>query len=168
MSRDYPIPAQHPCSWDEMPGELRSRGMRWTPQRRTLIEVLRRSEGHVLAADLVARCRDLDPTTTPSTVYRTLDVLESLGMVVHGHDGDGREEYHVLPEADHGHLYCSVCGGVWEVRADEASAIVGHFDHDRGFEVDLSHVTISGRCGGCRSDTPSGDGAADPAQMRAR
>jgi Fur family ferric uptake transcriptional regulator len=144
-----------------MPAELHSRGMRWTPQRRTLVEVLRTAEGHILAADLVARCRDLDPTTTPSTVYRTLEVLEQLGMVVHGHDVEGREDYHVLPEAEHGHLYCIACGGMWEIRDDEASAITGQFEHERGFEVDLSHVTISGLCGGCRAEASKRAGAGE-------
>ena len=136
--------------WESLPDRLRATGMRWTPQRRNLIEVLRATEGHVSGAALVERCRELDATTTPSTVYRTLNVLEELGLVRHGHGPGGREEYHVLPEADHGHLYCEVCGGSWEIRDDEAAAIVGKFDHDRGFEVDLSHVTISGRCGSCR------------------
>ena len=40
----------------------------------------RRSTGHVTGAELVDRCRALDPATTPSTVYRTLDVLEDLGL----------------------------------------------------------------------------------------
>jgi Fur family ferric uptake transcriptional regulator len=136
--------------WDGLPERLRATGMRWTPQRRTLVEVLRATEGHASGADLVERCRERDATTTPSTVYRTLDVLEGMGLVRHGHGQDGREEYHVLPEADHGHLYCEICRGTWEIRDDEAAAIVTGFDRDRGFEVDLSHVTISGRCGNCR------------------
>ena len=150
MTRSSPGVKPEPCPWDEVPARLRATGMRWTPQRRTLIEVLRTTEGHISAAELIDRCRAADPTTTPSTVYRTLDLLEELGMVRHGHGADGREEYHVLPEAEHGHLYCGVCGGIWEIRDDEAAAIVSRFDQDQGFEVDLSHVTISGRCGGCR------------------
>ena len=44
--------------------------------------------------------------TIPSTVYRTLDVLEELGLLSHSHAADGREEFHVLPAAVHGHLHC--------------------------------------------------------------
>ena len=53
---------------------------------------------------LVDRCRELDPETTPSTVYRTLDLLEELGVISHSHGLDGREEFHVQPAFDHGHL----------------------------------------------------------------
>src|SRR5271157_356569 len=96
--------------WDGVAGRLRASGLRWTPQRRTLVDVLRERRGHVTATELISRCRQLDRTTTPSTVYRTLDVLEELGLVKHGHGPGGREEYHVLPDQVHGHLYCVACG----------------------------------------------------------
>ena len=85
------------AAWRQVRERLHAEGLRWTPQRRTLVEVLSHVDGHVTGADLVERCRALDPTTTPSTVYRTLDVLEDLGYVSHHHGIDGREEYHVLP-----------------------------------------------------------------------
>ena len=160
MSRTGPIRAGKPCGWNEVPSKLRATGMRWTPQRRTLVGVLSAITGHVSAAELIERCRELDPTTTPSTVYRTLDVLEELGLVRHGHDLAGREEYHVLPEADHGHLYCQACGHVWEIRDDEAEAMLSRFEADLGFSIALSHVTISGRCKACRQ-SPAEETAAD-------
>jgi len=136
--------------WETIRDRLHDRGLRWTPQRRTLVAVLAATEGHVTGAELVELCRELDPATTPSTVYRTLDVLEELGFLRHGHGLDGREEYHVLPSQEHGHLHCTVCGGCWELGVDEARSILGSLAADRGFEVDLSHVTIVGRCRSCR------------------
>jgi Fur family ferric uptake transcriptional regulator len=130
---------------------LRERGLRWTPQRRTLVEVLAATDGHVTGAELVERCRDVDPTTIPSTVYRTLDVLEELGFVRHGHGVDGREEYHVLPNEEHGHLHCRSCGRSWEIGPHEAAALIETLEGSRGFATDLSHVTIVGRCAACRS-----------------
>ncbi len=114
-----------PNPWDVVAPRLRAAGLRWTSQRKTLVEVLRRHEGHVTATEIIARCREIDPTTTPSTVYRTLDVLEELGLVRHGHTPDGREEYHVLPQATHGHLHCSNCGRTWEIKAETGAVIAG-------------------------------------------
>ena len=51
----------------------------------------------------------------PSTVYRTLDVLEDLGCVSHGHGVDGREEYHVLPDRRARPPPLPGCGGSWEI-----------------------------------------------------
>lgn len=136
-------------AWDGIADRLRASGLRWTPQRRTLIEVLREHEGHVTASDLIAHCRERDRTTTPSTVYRTLDMLEELGLVKHGHGPDGREEYHILPERIHGHLHCVACGKTWELSSQTGAVIVDALASQLGFGVDLSHVTISGRCAGC-------------------
>jgi Fur family ferric uptake transcriptional regulator len=138
-----------PRPWSDAPTRLRQRGLRWTPQRQNVVEVLARTRGHVTGAELVELCRARDPQTIPSTVYRTLDALEELGLVRHGHGPDGREEYHVAPAAEHGHRYCSACGGSWEIAPGTARRIVGALREDN-FEVDLSHVTIVGRCADCQ------------------
>jgi len=111
------------ATWSGIPDRLRARGLRWTPQRRVLVEVLSRTDGHVTGAELVERCRELDPGTIPSTVYRTLDVLEELGVLSHSHGADGREEFHVLPDSEHGHLYCQRCGSQWELMADDPAVV---------------------------------------------
>jgi Fur family transcriptional regulator, ferric uptake regulator len=140
-----------PRPWHDVPEQLRRRGLRWTPQRRVVVETLAAADGHVTAAELVEACRTRDPGTIPSTVYRTLDVLEELGLVRHGHGADGREEFHVLPAADHGHLHCSGCGATWELDRTRAAAVARALRAADGFEVDIGHVTLVGRCAGCAS-----------------
>jgi Fur family ferric uptake transcriptional regulator len=140
---------QGAADWSAVRDQLRARGLRWTPQRRTLIEVLSRADGHVTGAELIERCRRIDPTTIPSTVYRTLNVLEDLGLLRHSHGADGREEFHVQPVTSHGHLHCRSCGTTWEVPAEEAAVIVDALRRSRGFAVDLSHLSIGGECAGC-------------------
>jgi Fur family ferric uptake transcriptional regulator len=140
--------------WDGVRERLRARGLRWTPQRRTIVEVLQGSEGHVTGAELVERCRAVDSSTIPSTVYRTLDLLEELGLIRHHHGVDGREEFHVMPLDEHGHLRCRGCGGAWEIPTAESEALVAALDGARGFAVDLSHLTIVGTCAACRTHAP--------------
>ncbi|MGH2446840.1 MAG: Fur family transcriptional regulator [Candidatus Limnocylindria bacterium] len=140
--------------WDTVGDRLRQRGLRWTTQRRAVIEVLAAADGHVTGADIVDRCRAREPSTIPSTVYRTLDVLEQLGLVRHGHDANGREEYHVLPAQDHGHLHCAECGATWEIHAASADAVATALRMTDGFEIDIGHVTLVGRCRAC-AGTPT-------------
>lgn len=135
--------------WSGVREQLRSRGLRWTPQRRSIIDVLAGTSGHVTGAEVVERCRERDRETTPSTVYRTLDVLEELGYLHHSHGADGREEYHVLPETEHAHLRCLACGAAWEIGGEEARELVEKLRASRGFEVALTHVSIGGRCHDC-------------------
>jgi Fur family transcriptional regulator, ferric uptake regulator len=141
--------------WDSADARLRQRGLRWTSQRQTVIAVLAASDGHITGSELVERCRVLDPGTTPSTVYRTLDVLEEIGLVRHGHGADGREEFHVLPAGQHGHLHCSTCGATWEIDADRGEAVAAVLRAGDGFELDIGHVTLVGRCRRCAAAGPA-------------
>lgn len=142
-------------AWSSVRDRLHAHGLRWTPQRRTLIDVLSKTDGHVTGAELIDRCRAVDPATTPSTVYRTLDVLEGLGLVSHSHGVDGREEFHVLPMAIHGHLHCTDCGQAWDIPLDEAWSLVDAIQRTRGFAVDVTHLSIVGTCAGCGDQVSS-------------
>ena len=149
-------------TWENVPERLRARGLRWTPQRRVLVDVLSHTDGHVTGAELVDRCRAVDPGTIPSTVYRTLDVLEELGVVSHSHGADGREEFHVLPTTEHGHLYCRRCGSEADLAADDPAVVaaLGAFAAERDFEIDVTHLTLIGRCAGCRAADAASVGGA--------
>src|SRR5262245_39928220 len=128
---------------------LRRAGMRWTPQRRLILEVIEATDGHITGAELVERCRARDPDTTPSTVYRTLDVLEELGYVRHSHAADGREEFHIRPVAEHGHLQCRSCGRTWELDPADAATVTEPIRTRLGFTADVGHLTITGLCADC-------------------
>ena len=51
--------------------------------------------------------------------------------------------------AVHGHLHCIDCGTTWEIEADEAAALVATLARRRDFAVDVSHLSIAGRCRAC-------------------
>lgn len=148
-----PDPGAGRTDWDLVPDRLRARGLRWTPQRATLLAVLARSVGHVTGSQLIERCREVDPATTPSTVYRTLDVLEALDVISHSHGIDGREEFHVRPALDHGHLICSSCGREEELPARDAGPLLDALRRERGFEAQIDHLSIMGRCRECASSS---------------
>lgn len=145
--------------WAEVRTRLRAAGLRWTPQRGAVLDVLAGVDGHVTGAELVERSRKIDPETTPSTVYRTLDVLEELGVVTHSHGREGRQEFHVNPVADHGHLVCSGCGGSWELGPEEVRPLVDRLRSARGFAVSVDHLTIEGRCATCAAALEADRGA---------
>jgi len=145
-------PAAPEVTWDQVRERLHGRGLRWTPQRRLLVDVLSDTDGHITGAELVERCREQDPETTPSTVYRTLGVLEDIGLIRHAHGLDGREEFHVRPAREHGHMHCSVCGQAWEIAADDVKGLLRDFERERGFKVDLGHLSVVGICRDCRED----------------
>jgi Fur family ferric uptake transcriptional regulator len=137
--------------WSQVRDQLRARGLRWTPQRRLILDVLEATDGHVTGSEIVERCRERDPDTTASTVYRTLDVLEDLGYIRHSHSAAGREEFHVLPEVEHAHLECRTCGRTWEMAAAELGEVTRPLERRTGFHADVGHLTLSGLCADCWS-----------------
>ena len=143
--------------WSRIRDDLRARGLRWTPQRRLILDVLEATNGHITGSELVERCRERDPDTTPSTVYRTLDVLEELGYIRHSHSAAGREEFHVLPGADHGHLQCRACLQTWELDAAVTGAMVRPIERRFAFIADVGHLTITGLCAECAGAAKADD-----------
>lgn len=140
----------HPTlDWGLVAAQLRQGNHRLTPQRRAVVRALAEFDGHVTSQKLIERCLARDPAFVPSTVYRTLDLLEELGLVTHIHDADGHEAYHPAPEAPHAHLICRACGSTREVAADELGDFVGHMVRHHAFEVDVSHLAIFGHCRDC-------------------
>ena len=151
-----PEPSRSVAALERIPERLRARGLRWTPQRARLLEVLAASSGHVTGSRLVERCRELDPATTPSTVYRTLDLLEALGVISHSHGIDGREKFHVLPILDHGHLICSRCGSEDELAAPDAAPFLEDLAERYGFQARIDHLTVVGLCRDCHAPAEGG------------
>ena len=129
-------------------GELRARGYRLTAQRELVLNAVREL-GHSTPDEIAEQVRIQSPSLNVSTVYRTLDLLEELGLVTHTHLGHGAPTYHAADDNDHLHLVCRVCGKVSEVDADVAATLVGSLRASHGFEVDVTHVAVHGRCASC-------------------
>ena len=87
-----------------------------------------------------------------STIYRTLEVLESVGLVTHAHIGHGAPTYHAVDEHPHIHLVCDACGDVTSVPAGVANPFVDALYLGYGFRTDIAHVSVHGRCQACLAD----------------
>ena len=101
---------------EELLDRLREQGGRITTARRLVVSTLLGATGHVTAEELAAAIQAQHPEVHLSTVYRTLDSLEKLGIVEHTHVGHGPAVYHV--GVTHQHLVCEECGAVIDVPTD--------------------------------------------------
>ena len=128
--------------------QLRARGYRLTPQRQLVLEAVARL-GHATPEDIVRQVRQTATGVNISTVYRTLELLEELGLVQHAHLGHGAPTYSVAAEDDHVHLVCRDCGGIDEAPPELVAPIVEQLAATRGFQVDVGHFAVFGRCGQC-------------------
>ena len=128
--------------------ELRRRGGRVTSARRALVIALVEANGHVTAEDLAARVQRAHPDVHLSTIYRSLETLEKLGIVDHVHLGHGRAVYH-LADDPHQHLVCEACGHVLEVPDSTFADLEGELRREYGFAIRPSHFAVLGRCSHC-------------------
>ena len=128
---------------------LKAHGLRMTPQRRAIVAEIMASDGHITPSALAQRVRERVPGVDPSTVYRTLDLLEQLGVLSHSHLESGAG-YHRRAEAQHVHLTCSRCGSEDSLTLGEAKRLKELVGRHRGFEPDLTHFAISGLCAACQ------------------
>jgi Fur family ferric uptake transcriptional regulator len=127
---------------------LRSRGLRMTPQRRAIVSEVMRTQGHIAPAAIARTIEGEMPGVNPSTVYRTLALLEEVGVLQHSHLESGAE-YHKADEAHHVHLTCHRCGRDDELSIAEAQRLGQLIHRHHGFEADLTHFAITGLCKDC-------------------
>ncbi len=135
-----------------MPGDLRRRlreqGYRLTPQRQLVLEAVA-GLGHATPDEVAARVQQTAGGISLSTVYRTLELLEEVGLVTHAHLGHGAPTYHVATDDQHLHLVCRECAAVTEVGVAAAEPLVARLRAEQGFETDVRHFAIFGTCRHC-------------------
>jgi Fe2+ or Zn2+ uptake regulation protein len=117
--------------------------------RRFLLRLLFESEGHHTAEQLAAEVQAQAPDIHLSTIYRNLDELEKLGVIVHAHLGHGPATYH-LASSTHGHLVCEECGKMIEAPDELFAGLAQAAESQFGFTIDPHHFAMLGRCAECR------------------
>ena len=142
--------ASDATSSDEVLDTLREHAKRITGPKRAVVEVLVNADDHLTADEVTQRVQLLRPDVSPSTVYRILDELEVLALVVHSHAGQAAAVYHLAGQS-HGHVTCEVCHVTFEVSSDVFNRLARELISSLGFELDRHHVALSGICAHCRA-----------------
>ncbi len=133
------------AEWEQ---RLRTGGYRITPQRQLVLEAVEKLR-HGTPEELLAEVQRTATGVNLSTVYRSLEVLEEVGLVTHAHIGHGAPTYHAVDDHVHIHLVCDSCGSVNAVEADIAEPFLDQVRERTGFITDISHVALHGRCTNC-------------------
>src|ERR1700755_3282317 len=131
---------------DDWRERLREKGYRLTPQRELILQAVEQLEP-ATPDEVLAEVRTHSTAVNASTVYRTLEVLEELGLVRHAHLSDRAPTYHSTSEHEHFHLVCRECHKVISVDPDVLAPVSERLAADHGFTVDVGHLTVFGICG---------------------
>ncbi len=104
---------------------------RLTKPREIIFNILEKSDGHLSAEDIYREAYKIYPAIGLTTVYRTLELLERLGIILKHDFGDGRARYEIIDsekyeQEHHHHLICKICHKVidYKVCMEEEKELV--------------------------------------------
>jgi Fur family transcriptional regulator, ferric uptake regulator len=129
-------------------------GYRMTGPRRAIIASALRRERPFTAEQLVADAASAAGESGRSTVYRTLEILASLGVLSRILDGSGRPVYVVGAPLHRHHLVCAGCGTAVPFNACPVGDLADTLARENDFEVHGHLLEIFGTCGNCRTAAP--------------
>lgn len=133
---------------EDLAARLHSLGYRLTPQRQLVLQAVEKL-GHATPDEILAEVQQHASAVNVSTVYRTLEVLEELGLVRHAHLSDRAPTYHSVSDHVHFHLVCRNCHRVISVDPDVVAPFAARLREEHGFVVDVGHLAIFGECEEC-------------------
>ena len=133
---------------DDWQALLRSQGYRLTPQRELVLAAVE-TLGHATPDEVFAEVRTHSDSINLSTVYRTLELLDDLGLIRHAHLTDRAPTYHSARGHEHAHLVCRTCRTTISVDRHEVESALGPLTTPRGFVPDYGHLTVFGTCENC-------------------
>ena len=131
--------------WHEL---LRASGHRLTPQRELVLAAVE-TLGHATPDQVYAEVRTHSQSINLSTVYRTLELLDELGLIRHAHLSDRAPTYHSARGHEHAHLVCRQCQKVISIGLDEMEQALGALAAVHEFSPDYGHLTVFGVCRDC-------------------
>lgn len=134
--------------------KLRARGNRATPQRIAILDVLIAGEDHPTVEQIYEQVREDFPTTSLSTVYKTINLLKEMGEILELGLGDDSSRYDGRITDPHPHLVCVKCQAVVDLELDALEGLSRHVAEQTGYEVLGHRLVFLGVCPECRTSSP--------------
>lgn len=148
MSKDISI------DYNVLKEDLKKKGYKLTPQRRAIVDTIVESEGkHLTAEEIYDEVKLNCPEIGLATVYRTILLLEEIGIVSRLHLNDGCSRYELVhsdEEHRHHHLICNNCNAVIEVEDDLLDELENEIKTKYGFRIVDHSVKFYGYCKQCQ------------------
>jgi Fur family ferric uptake transcriptional regulator len=139
---------------DSIEGSLKQRGVRLTRQRQILLELIDKTGEHLDAERLFQMAKEKDPKLNRVTVYRTLKMLKTSGLVdeldLMHYVGD-QHYYETRLKQEHAHVICLRCGKVEEFFGEPLQRLRKQIESHFGFQVLLARTEVGGYCAHCQT-----------------
>lgn len=131
---------------------LRSNGYRVTMSRLLVLDAVCACAEHATISSIQAWLQEMVPDIDRSTVYRSLDVLTQVGLIVES-EMDGNKIYNIAGESKHHHLVCVSCDQVLTIPDDVLQPVIQQIQSTYGYEIFADHLVLQGRCTRCKEQS---------------
>ena len=133
--------------------KLKEKGYKLTSQRMHVFDVLLANEGrHMNSQEIYEDVRQKYPEIGVATGYRTLALLEEMGLIYGVDFEDGFRRYEIAKDNEehrHHHLICLECGSIREVQEDLLGELEERIYQKNKFKVENHRVKFYGYCENC-------------------
>ncbi|MEK6575802.1 MAG: transcriptional repressor [Chloroflexota bacterium] len=133
----------------DLRSRARAQGKRVTPQRQLILDAIRVAGGHVTPNEIFRRVSAKSPAMNRTTVYRNLDFLCEMRLVVAAQIS-GKMQYEIAGVRPHHHLVCRNCDSVEEISHQTVKALFDKIEREQSFLIDMDHLALFGLCKKCR------------------
>lgn len=129
--------------------KLREKGLKVTPQRIAVYNMLLHSHEHPNAETIYRTLEETNPTMSLATVYKTLDNFKHLGLVQELNVGEASSRYDATVTC-HPHTVCTCCGKVEDLYLPELTNLHAAVADKMDFEVECEQLILYGKCSACQ------------------
>lgn len=132
---------------------IKRKGLRRTPQRDAIVELIFSTDDHFTADELYERIRKTNSTASRATLYRTLGLLEEADLLHEIDLGGDQKTYdpNFVDSPSHNHLICIDCGKVVEFEDDNIELLNDCITRRLGFRPAKQSIRIEACCETLRS-----------------
>ena len=135
----------------ELAERLRRKSRKVTGPRQAILGILRRHPHPLSIREIFSELGAGDCDL--ATVYRSMHLLEEMGMVKRFHFGRGGARFELLEEGDdghHHHLVCVECSQVVEIEDCFPTELQERIARQNGFKSVTHNLEFFGVCPGCQ------------------
>ena len=130
--------------------ELKTTGYKLTPQRRIIIDKMAGGGAPVTPQALHAALLPEHPDIGLVTVYRTIELLQKLGLLCRFQPEGGIATFKAGPAEHHHHLVCRGCGEVVNLSGHCPVELEAALERETGYRITEHQLAFSGYCRNCR------------------
>jgi Fur family ferric uptake transcriptional regulator len=130
--------------------QLRGRSRKITGPRQAILQVLRRREHPITSKEILAALPQGECDL--ATVYRSMHLLEEIGMVHRFDFGDGAARFELVADKHdhHHHLVCESCAKVVEITDCFPADLEQRIARSAGFKKVSHRLEFFGLCPDCQ------------------